>query len=276
MTAQSKLERESQFWDAKQTETGSLDPALYRVSASDRDDRSVPWLPYLGFREQVQTVLDHLGELKGRRVLDLGCGTGFLASLLAAQGAEVDALDISPASVAIARHRAEISGVADRIRFHVMPAEALGFPDASFDALCGAFVLHHLDLATAAPELRRVLRPGGRAAFIETCGHSALLMTARRMLPGRLGIEKASSDDEAPLASAAEALLRRSFGDSVRFHYPSTLMFRMLSYVPPLHKRPAQQLLSAVDATVHRLPFLRSQSYWGVVTLERPAADEPA
>ncbi len=269
MERDAKLECESQFWNGKSSVPSEYDPAVYRVAATDRYDRSVPWLPYQGFPQYVQCMLDHLGAIEGKRVLDLGSGTGFVASLLAANGAHVDAIDISEASLDIARWRAEVSGVADRIRFHNMAAETLTFEDQSFDSVCGAFVLHHLDLSIGVPELRRVLRPGGTGAFIETCGGSGLLMAARRCLPGRLGIEKASSDDEVPLGPAARAALRGEFGDTVRFDFPSTLLFRMLSYIPPFHMRPAQGFLAAVDASIHLIPALRSQSYYGVVALRR-------
>lgn len=261
-----KLERESRFWDDKQSGSAARDPALYRVAAGDLTDHSVPWLPYLGFPQYVQCLLDHIGDVRGKRVLDLGTGTGFMACLLAARGAEVEAVDVSEASLEVAGWRARISGLESRIRCHAAPAETLPFDDACFDAICGAFVLHHLDLPIAAREIRRVLRPEGRAAFIETSGNSGLLMSARRLLPGRLGIEKASSDDEAPLGDAARGALVAVFGDNVQFHYPSTLLFRMLSYIPPLHLPPMQRVLSALDRTVHRVPALRSQSYYAVVT----------
>lgn len=264
-----KVEREARFWDGKQSALAGLDPALYRVTAADLSDRAVPWLPYLGFPDYVRHVLDHVGDLRGARVLDLGCGTGYMSCLLAARGAQVDAVDVSEASLEVARWRAEISGLGDRIHFHVAPAEALPFPDGQFDGVCGAFALHHLDLAVASPELRRVLRPGGRGAFIETCGHNVLLMTARRILPGRFGIEKASSDDEAPLGRSAQELMNSIFDGTVKMEYPSTLFFRMLSYVPPMHLRPMQHLLSAVDRLIHKVPAFRTQSYFGVVVFQR-------
>lgn len=264
-----RIERESQFWDERQSAADSRDPALYRVTATDRTDRSVPWLQHLGFDRYIACMLDHIQMRPGMRLLDLGTGTGFLATLLAANGAEVDSLDVSESSLEVARWRARISGVADRIRFHLMPAEALAFPDAVFDAACGNFVLHHLNLPVAAAELRRVLKPGAGGAFLETCDYNILLRTARRWLPGHFGIEKASSDDEAPLGIEAQATLRGVFGESVRFAYPDTVMFRMLSYVPPLHRRPARMALAACDRLLHAVPRLRSLSYHGVVCLRR-------
>jgi len=264
-----KIDRESQFWDARAAAAAERDPELYRVSAGLRYDRSVPWLPQLGFPLFVNCVLERIGDVQGKRVLDLGTGSGFLATLLAANGAQVDAVDVSEASLAVARWRAEISGVADRIRFHCRPAEALGFDDAYFDAACGVFVLHHLDLSAAAPELRRVLRPGGVGAFIETSARSTVLRAARRLLPGRFGIEKASSDDEAPIGGSATDILEQVFGHSVRMDYPSTVFFRMASYISPLHRAPAQRFLARLDALLHRVTALRSQSYHCVVSFRR-------
>ena len=267
MGLEAKIARETEFWDRRQAGGPARDPAEYRVGPGDRTDHSVPWRTYLGFPAQVQCRMDAVAALAGKRVLDLGTGTGFVASLLAAQKAEVDAVDVSEASLAVARWRAEVSGVAGRIRFHAAPAERLPFPDGCFDAICGAFVLHHLDLGVAAPELRRVLRPGCRAAFIETIGNNRLLMTARAGLTGRMGIERASSADEAPLAEPATAVLLGAFGGAVRFSFPSTLVFRMLSYVPPLHTAPARAVLGLADAVLHRFPALHRFSYYGVVSL---------
>jgi GT2 family glycosyltransferase/2-polyprenyl-3-methyl-5-hydroxy-6-metoxy-1,4-benzoquinol methylase len=269
MDQKAKIDRESRFWDARTAAANERDPELYRASADLRYDRSVPWLPQLGFPLLMDCVLERIGDVRGKRVLDLGTGSGFLATLLAANGAQVDAVDVSEASLAVARWRAEISGVADRIRFHCRPAEALGFDDAQFDAVCGVFVLHHLDLSAAAPELRRVLRPGGTGAFIETSARSRVLSAARRLLPGHFGIEKASSDDEAPLGVAATAILEQVFGRSVRLEYPTMVFFRMASYISPLHLAWPQRVLAHMDALLYRVPALRAQSYFCVVSFRR-------
>jgi SAM-dependent methyltransferase len=269
MDRDAKLDRESQFWDARVAAAAERDPELYRVFDSLRYDRSIPWLPQVGFPLFLECLLNRIGDVRGKKVLDLGTGSGFLAALLAANGAEVDAVDVSEASLAVARWRAEISGVADRIRFHCRPAEALGFEEARFDAVCGVFVLHHLDLSAAAPELHRVMRRGGTGAFIETSARSLVLRTARHLLPGRFGIEKASSDDEAPLGASAKAILESVFGHSVQIDYPSTVFFRMASYIPPLHRAPAQRALAGLDSLMHRLPALRGQSYHCVVSFRR-------
>lgn len=102
-----------------------------------------------------------LGRVDGLELLDLGCGTGRHALRLAAAGARVTALDFSAGMLARARARHG----AERVRFlcHDL-SEPLPFAEASFDRAVAGLVLEHLpDLAGFFGEIRRVLRPGGRA-----------------------------------------------------------------------------------------------------------------
>ena len=93
------------------------------------------------------------------------------------------AVDLSPASSAVARRRAELHGVGESIRFVVGAGEQLPLPDDRFDVVVGKAILHHLDVGRAAPELHRVLRPGGRAAFAEPLGTNPVVAFARDHLP---------------------------------------------------------------------------------------------
>lgn len=111
------------------------------------------------------------GGLDGRRILELGCGPGAYAIPLAEGGARLDSVDISPRSIETAREKSVAQGVADRVALHEMNAEALTFDDGCFDVVCGMGILHHLDLSPTMAGIRRVLRPGGRAVFLEPMGH---------------------------------------------------------------------------------------------------------
>jgi ubiquinone/menaquinone biosynthesis C-methylase UbiE len=100
------------------------------------------------------------GDLAGRRVLDVGCGTGVLADALARRGARVWGVDASPEMLAHARAHA-----GRRIGFTLGRAEALPFKDAWFERAVLRLVVHLVDRPTALAELTRVLRPGGRAVI---------------------------------------------------------------------------------------------------------------
>jgi demethylmenaquinone methyltransferase/2-methoxy-6-polyprenyl-1,4-benzoquinol methylase len=101
----------------------------------------------------------------GERALDVGAGTGDLALALARAGpsGRVVAVDLAPAMLARARKRADVP-----IQLLVGSAEALPFPDAVFACAVAGFAVRNFgDLARGLAEMRRVLRPGGRAVVLE-------------------------------------------------------------------------------------------------------------
>jgi ubiquinone/menaquinone biosynthesis C-methylase UbiE len=104
-------------------------------------------------------VLVEEGDLRGRRVLEVGCGTGRLAAALADQGTQVWAVDPAPEMVAQARRNAP------SVRFKQAAAEALPFKPAWFERAVGRLVLHLVERPAAFRELSRVLGPGGVAVF---------------------------------------------------------------------------------------------------------------
>jgi len=102
-------------------------------------------------------ALDAARVTAGTRVLDAGCGAGLLALLASLRGAQVTALDASPALLAVARQRLPAADVQEG------DLEALPFPDAGFDAVTAVNSLFYAeDMDTAMRELVRVVRPGGR------------------------------------------------------------------------------------------------------------------
>ena len=136
----------------------------------------------------LQLALDALQLRPGHVVADLGCGHGG-PGLWAAQqpGATLIGIDLSPAGIELARHRAAQLGVDRHARFQVGDLAATGLPDASCDAVMSLDVLPFVpDKAAAAREVARILRPGGRFAFTtwERLGRPAGDDPQRRALAG--------------------------------------------------------------------------------------------
>lgn len=104
-------------------------------------------------------------ELRGRDVLEVGCGTGVHARLLASAGARVTAVDLTPTAVRLTRRRLALAGLDADVR--EADAESLPFADGSFDFVWSWGVIHHSERTDrVVAEIARVLRPGGRVALM--------------------------------------------------------------------------------------------------------------
>lgn len=97
----------------------------------------------------------------GKRVLDVGCGNGYVLAQYAKFGADVAGVDLTQTAIDLSNKRFALAGL--KGDFRVTDGERLPFPDASFDIACSMGVLHHIeDPRPMIAEMRRVLKPGGR------------------------------------------------------------------------------------------------------------------
>ncbi|MBF6599281.1 MAG: methyltransferase domain-containing protein [Dehalococcoidia bacterium] len=112
-------------------------------------------------------ALSLAGELRGRRVLDVGCGRGELVLQSALRGADAWGVDYASAAIEIAQRAVAAAGddlPRERLHLAQTDVQALAFADASFDVVFMMDIVEHLharELAAALREARRVLRPGG-------------------------------------------------------------------------------------------------------------------
>ncbi len=140
------------YWD---DQAASFDDQFLHSIATEDERRA--WARILDLLAPPGRTLD---------VLDVGCGTGFLALLFAARGHRVTGVDVAPQMIERARAKATAQGLA--VTFRIDDAEALQDPDASYDlVVCRhlLWTLPHPQQALA--EWVRVTRPGGRVAVID-------------------------------------------------------------------------------------------------------------
>ena len=140
-------------------------------------------------------VLVEEGDLRGRRVLDVGCGTGALTTALAERvAARVWGVEPSEEMIAVARRRASRTVGLKQGR-----AETLPFRDAWFERVVMTLVVHLVDRPTAFAEALRVLVPGGRL-MIATFAHEHFeTYWARSFFPSLAAVDRARFPSEREL-----------------------------------------------------------------------------
>jgi len=192
-------------------------------------------------------LLQQLGDVRGKKLLDVGAGLGESAVYFAKLGAEVTATDISPAMADFTHRLAAHHGV--KVRTHIGPAETLAFPAESFDIVHLANTLHHVtDKRALLTRLRAILKPGGTYCSWDPVKYNPVINVYRRLA------QAVRTDDEAPLGLVELRLVREYFpGAKVHFFWISTLTLFLKYY-----------LVERKDPGRHR--------YWKMIYLETPAS----
>ena len=124
-----------------------------------------------------------LGDIRDKSVLDLGCGSGGNTIILAWRGASVTGLDISEDLLEIAKKRMIVNGITSDVALLASSAYNMNVADESVDIVFGMSILHHLELSPVSKEVKRVLRKGGRAIFLEPVRNSKFIKFVRSLIP---------------------------------------------------------------------------------------------
>lgn len=213
-------QRVAEHWNAR---APMLDASLHHIARSEAEDRA--WHELLA---------RHLPAGDNLRVLDIGTGLGYLASVAARLGHDATGIDIADAMIARARDYCASLGVHPDLR--VADADNLPFEDASFDAITERNVLWTMpEPGRTLAEFRRVLRPGGHLLVFESKwleSKSDPVETAAGGAPN-LDVHYREFRAEMPLmggATPAEIvalLARNGFGESVVDHLDDIWQIRI-------------------------------------------------
>lgn len=141
----------------------------------------------------------------GERVVDIACGTGIVARVAAARvgpSGSVDAVDLNPGMLSVARSVATTKGDSASIQWHEASADKLSFPKRSFDiAHCQLGLQFFADRLAALREMHRVLVPEGRPALMVWRG-----------IGESPGFQELAEILEKNISPAAAAIMRAPFG----------------------------------------------------------------
>jgi SAM-dependent methyltransferase len=153
--ASERARRNQAAWDGWATEYAGWAPKAWAADA-------VSWGEF-GIPDAAVGALP--ASVAGLDTVELGCGTAYISAILAKQGARPVGVDVSPAQLETARRLQDEFGL--HFPLHLGNAEELPFPDASFDLAVSEYGASiWCDPYRWVPEAARVLRPGGRLAFL--------------------------------------------------------------------------------------------------------------
>src|SRR5437870_12567520 len=155
------------FWgDLYQQLYNDFDQRLTSMSPEDFETLLKEFVPMLEHMEHLPVREIDLNSIKGKKILEVGCGAGAHSALFKMHGAKVVALDLTVARVISAQRKLQLvrQGQGCAIQGD---AENLPFEDNTFDIVYSFGVLHHTkDTEKAIGEVHRVLKPGGQAAVM--------------------------------------------------------------------------------------------------------------
>ncbi|MFK7844640.1 MAG: class I SAM-dependent methyltransferase [Rhodothermales bacterium] len=212
-----------------------------------------------------------IGDVKGKEILEVGCGAGKLSVFLATRGAHVTSTDFTQNALENTRALAAHNGVADKITLKQLDGLDLGSLNKQYDLVVGRFVLHHIEpFDQFVGVLHNVLKEDGRGVFFENNSRNPFLMFARENIAGKMGIPKYGDDEEYPLEQQEIEMIQKRF-KRVTQHFPELVFFKKLDTYIFRHNRlfsPLLKLNKWLDASLFTLvPGSRKFSYLQIVEM---------
>ncbi len=221
----------------------------------------------MGFSKPIfDQMMGNIGNIKGKNVLEFGCGEGWFTEKLADMGAEVWAFDLSKEAVKKTKERFSNHSAQKRVHVDQMPGENLSYDSEQFDIVVGLAILHHLELEASMKEIRRILKNGGRAFFMEPLGHNLFLNLYRKMTP------HLRSKDEMPMILEQFDLIDGIFPKFRHEEYYLLTVFALFFYFLGANRvmLKSRDLLIKLDrALLKMLPGIRKYCWYSILEMEK-------
>ena len=188
-----------------------------------------------------------LGDVRGKTVLDLGCGCGENVVALSRRGAHVIGIDISPDLISLAKRRVQEAQIVADLK--VESAYKTGLPDHSVDVIFCIALIHHLEIPRVQREMARILKEDGYIVVQEPIRFVALYDRLRHKFAPHANV----SDYEHPLTAEEFKMLTQGYFLSTNarfFRLPFVpLLNRFFSRVPGSAWRASNWLINNVPST---------------------------
>jgi ubiquinone/menaquinone biosynthesis C-methylase UbiE len=157
------IEAVREYWNAHTLGKQYVNDGTIPLGTSEYFEHIRPWMNPWKFPDVMPRIDREARRLKGKHLLEIGCGMGFDSAEFMKRGVRVTSVDLTPNAVKLAKRHFQIRALRPE-EVRVGNALDLDFPDESFDAVYSIGVLHATgDLQRAVDEVYRVLKPGGRA-----------------------------------------------------------------------------------------------------------------
>ncbi|MFW9875138.1 MAG: class I SAM-dependent methyltransferase [Candidatus Thorarchaeota archaeon] len=213
------------------------------------------------FRKANIKFKEILGDVKNKKILDVGCGIGSLSFYLAKRGANVVGIDLSKNLIEFCKMEAKKKELT--IEFKEMNAQIPEFEDESFDIIVGFRVVHHLpNIELFFKECKRILKQKGYIAFIEPLKKNLIVELNRKIFaPHKRTIH------EHPLFISNVLLAKSVFGNIEHNEFfllsPVAMFFRDFVKIATLYKA-LYKVLNIIEVPLTKIKFLK-QYCWQTV-----------
>lgn len=244
-------QEEKEFHDVKYT-TSNSSPSHYQVNPTYRI---------------FEKIKQQIGNIKGKKLLEYGCGTGWITAELAAMAGFIESFDISDEAIGKTSELLKKHNLDKNCCLKVMSAEKLDYSENTFDIVIGFAILHHLDLALAIPELNRVLKPDGVAYFAEPLGYNPFINYYRKITP------QYRTSEERPLIFEELFKFTRNFKYlRHKEYYLVSLLPFVLLYIPRLknlYYKISKVCFKIDQKLLERFPALGKWAWYSIIEFRK-------